>query len=140
MLSKKLSENTWILRLNKGEELLEQVTAFCTKEAIRLGTFTGLGALEEVEMGLFLHDEKTYQSKTWTGAMEIIALHGNITTKDGALYLHCHMGIGDEALTMHGGHLNRAIINPTCELFLTSYEGMVDRFFDAETGLNLLAL
>lgn len=140
MYSKKIDAHTWVLRPVKGEDLVQEMEKFCTKENITLGYFTGLGALEDVELGVFHHDRKEYESKSFKGSMEIIALHGNITTMKGALYLHIHMGVGMDDLSMVGGHLNRAIINPTCEIFLHSYEGTIDRFKDEETGLNLLAM
>ncbi len=140
MHAQKINDTTWLLRIVRGEELLTEVDKFCREKDIQLGYFTGLGALEEFEIGIFLHDEKRYVSQTYTGNSEIIALHGNITTMAGELYLHCHLGAGLEDLTMVGGHLNRGIVNPTCELILHCYEGTVDRFVDEDTGLNLLKL
>lgn len=138
MHAKKISETTWMLRLIKGEEILQQVETFCLDHDIRLGYFTGLGAMEEFEIGIFLHDEKRCISETYQGNSEIIALHGNITTMDGRLYLHSHLGAGLADLSMVGGRMNKAIVNPTCELILHSYEGTMDRFLDEDTGLNLL--
>lgn len=138
MFHKKINDNTYVIRLVKGEDLVKVMEDFCRAENIELGYFTGLGALEEVQLGVFHHDTKEYQSKTYNGVMEIVALHGNITTMDGKLYLHIHLGAGLEDLSMVGGHLNKGIINPTCEIFLHAYEGTIDRFKDEDTGLNLL--
>ena len=140
MLEKKISENTWILRLLSGEELLTELKGFCVREDIRLGYFTGIGALSEAELGVFLHDEKRYDTKIYTGSLEIIALHGNITTLDDVPFLHTHLGLSDEAMAMHGGHLYKAVVHPTAEIFLHAYGGNVSRMKDDESGLNLIAL
>lgn len=140
MLAKQIDAGTWMIRLIKGEELVAQIRQFCLDKDIRLGWFTGLGAVEEAELGVFLHDKKQYESTLFTGSLEIIALHGNITTLDGELYLHIHMGISTEDLRMVGGHLNKAVIHPTCEIILHAYEGTVNRAKDPQSGLNHLDL
>lgn len=140
MLAKKINEDTWIIRLIKGEELLTELNSFCRAEHIQLGYFTGLGAVQEVELGLFHHDTSQYQMKLFKGSLEIIALHGNITTLGKEIYLHTHIGISDEGMRMFGGHLFRATIDPTAEVILHRYDGTVSRAKDEGSGLNFLSL
>lgn len=140
MLAKKIDGTTWIIRLMKGEELITEIRQFCRENDIFLGWFTGLGAVKEVELATYLHEQKKYESTTLTGSLEIISLHGNITSVDEAPYLHIHMGISTEDNRMLGGHLNKAVIHPTCEIILYAYEGKVTRKKDPDTGLNHLDL
>ncbi len=38
---------------------------------------------------------------------------------------------------MFGGHLNKAVVSATCEMVISLIDGIVDRRFDEEIGLNL---
>ena len=70
--------------------------------------------------------------------MEISNLIGNISTKDGELYLHIHATFGRRDYTCIGGHLMSAVLNGACELVVEDFgKGTVGRKFDPETGLNL---
>ena len=47
------------------------------------------------------------------------------------------MSAADSTGRVVGGHLNRAVISATCELFVRTLPGTVERRLDEETGLNL---
>lgn len=140
LFAAKIGESTYMIRLAQGEELMHEMRAFCVRQNIRLGYFTGLGAVREAELGVFLHDEGRYDTQTFQGSLEILSLHGNITLKDDSVHLHVHLGIGDEAFRMYGGHLNRAVIMPTCEIILHVFDATVIRVRDEASGLSLLQL
>ena len=48
------------------------------------------------------------------------------------------MSAGDRASNVYGGHLNRAIVGATCEMFIHVIPGEIDRKFSEEIGLNLI--
>lgn len=131
-------ENTYLVRLDRGEEVLEQVKALSLKEQISLATVQGLGAVNDLTLGVFRPTEKTYHSNRFQGCYEIVSLTGTISTMNGEYYCHLHMSAGDESGHVVGGHLNRAVISATGELVVTVIPGTVDRAFDPEVGLNLL--
>lgn len=56
---------------------------------------------------------------------------------DGEFYTHMHMSCGDEKGQVVGGHLNRAVVSATCEIFIYVIDGEVDRIKDEEVGLNI---
>ncbi len=126
------------LRVARGEELIESLRSVCEKENIRLATVSGLGAAGVVEMGLYNVENKEYHSHTFTGEFEIAQVTGNVTTMDGEVYIHLHATIGDEKLRAWAGHLNKAVISATAELFIHILEGETNRTRNDETGLNLL--
>lgn len=129
--------NTYVVRMDKGEEILEQVKALALKEHITLATVQALGAVNDFTVGVFHTDTKKYDANSFQGAYEIVSLWGTINTMDGAFYTHLHMSAGDQQGRVVGGHLNRAVISATCEMVVTEIPGTVDRIFDPDIGLNV---
>lgn len=129
--------NHYVVRIDKGEEVLTCLEKLCRKEQIRLGSAVGLGATDRVTVGLFDTAEKVYKKRELTGPMEITSLVGNISTKEGEPYLHFHINVCDEKNQILGGHLNECWISATCEIALTKIDGSVEREMSEEIGLNL---
>ena len=130
-------DNTYIVRMDPGEEILEQVKALALKEHIRLASVQALGAINDFTVGVFKTDEKKYYANSFQGSYEIVSLTGTINTMDGEFYCHLHMSAGDDQGHVVGGHLNRAVVSATCEMVVTAIPGTVDRAFSPEVGLNL---
>lgn len=105
-----------IVRIDKDEEILEQVKELALKENIRLAAVQALGA---------------------TNSFEIVSLTGTINTMNGEFYTHLHMSAGNDKGEVFGGHLNRAVVSATCEMVVDVLDGTVDRQYDPVTGLNL---
>ncbi|MDY3052686.1 MAG: PPC domain-containing DNA-binding protein [Ndongobacter sp.] len=130
--------DTYVVRLDRGEEVIAALTELCQKEQIQLGTVTGLGASDHVVVGLYHVEERRYDKKLIEKPMEITSLVGNISTREGETYLHLHINLCDESLNAFGGHLNECRISATGELFVRKIDGRVERRVDEEeTGLNL---
>ena len=129
--------NSIVIRIDPTEEIVESIKKICNKEDIKAGSFTGLGAADEITVGLFNTKEKKYYSKTFTGDYEITSLVGSVSTMNGETYLHTHINISDSQMNVYGGHLNKAVISGTCEIVLTVIDGQVERKFDETIGLNL---
>ena len=128
--------DTYVVRLQRGEEVLACLRELCEKESISLGTVSAIGAVNHV-VGVYRVDEQKYVANTFDGVMELTSLMGNITEKDGEPYLHLHATFGDLTGKVIGGHLNEAVVSATCELFVRKVEGHVGRRLDPETGLNI---
>ena len=126
-----------VVRIDKGEEIIEKMLEVCKKENVTLANVNALGAVGEFEVGLFNIGEKKYYSSVHKGDFEIVSLTGSITTKDGELYHHIHMSAGDQENKVYGGHLNYAKVSATCEMFIHVIPGKVEREFNEEIGLNL---
>lgn len=131
-------KHAWIVRLDKGEEIVERLLVLAKQENIRLAGVNGLGAVGDVTVGVYSPETKQYRSNVFQGDFEIVSLHGTLTTKAGEPYGHFHMSFGDGQGRVFGGHLNRAVVSATCELVLQVLEGTVERAMDEEIGLNLM--
>ncbi len=133
-------EHAWVLRLDKGEELVTALNGFCREQGIRLALVSGIGALQQATIGCFKVATKEYVRKELVGDYEITALTGTITSKDGVPYLHLHITVADSDGHAFGGHLDRAIVSGTCEIVLLRMQGEIQRSFNDAVGLNLMDL
>lgn len=132
-------DNTYIVRLNKGAEIISAIKDFCTSNNIKVGIVQGIGAINAATFGFFNPETKEYNEKLFEGPREITSLLGNISTKDGETYLHLHMNASGSDYNTIGGHLINATISLTGEIFITPINGTVERKFCEKTGLNLLS-
>ena len=130
-------QNKIIVRMDKGEEILEKVREVAEKEKIKLADISALGAVSEFTVGVFDTEAKEYHANEFKGSFEIVSLTGTINTMNDEFYCHLHMSAANEKGQVFGGHLNRAIISATCEMVITLIDGRVDRRFEKEVGLNL---
>lgn len=130
-------KNYYIVRIDKGEEVLTELVKLCKLNEIKAGYLSGLGATDKIQIGLFDPLEKKYKKVEFKGPMEITSLIGNISTKDGEPYLHCHINVCNEKMEVLGGHLNECYISLTGEILITEISIDIEREFDGEIGLNL---
>lgn len=132
--------NTYVVRMDRGEEVMACLKKLAETENIILGHIQGLGASDHVKLGCYDVASQQYHVNTIETALEITNLSGNITTKDNEVYLHVHITVADDQQKAYGGHLNECIISGTCELFVTVLEGNVGRMIDeiGHTGLNIM--
>ena len=140
--------NKIIVRIDKDEEILEQVKKLALKENIRLAAVQALGATNSFTVGVYNVVEKQISAiegldrakeavNTFSGSFEIVSLTGTINTMNGEFYTHLHMSAGNDKGEVFGGHLNRAVVSATCEMVVDVLDGTVDRAYDPVTGLNL---
>lgn len=129
--------DTIIARMDKDEEIVEQVRRIAEAEKIKLASVEALGALSDFNVGLFDVAEKKFHGNHFHGAYEIVSLTGTINTMNGEFYTHLHMSAADVNAHVYGGHLVDATISATCEMVIRVLDGTVDREFNEEVGLNL---
>ncbi len=134
---KEVSPGRFVLRLANHVEVSEALAAFCREKDIRAGVVGGLGAICEATFRFLDPATKKYVDKTFGEQMEITNLTGNISRKDGAVYLHLHITASRRDYTCVGGHMLTAHVNGACELVVERFSCEAGRRFDDETGLNL---
>ncbi|HCF70263.1 MAG TPA: DNA-binding protein [Syntrophomonas sp.] len=133
-------DDIYLLSLDRGEEVIQSIKDFCRKQKITLGLIHGIGASNQISVGLFETAAMQYHTMELTGDHEITNLSGNISTKDGNVYLHIHATLVDAKFKATGGHLNSAVISGACELFIQALDGEGNRIYDSELGLNVFQL
>ena len=132
-----------VVRLDPGDEIITCLTALQEREHLGFAQVSGLAAVGEAEIGVFDTVKKQFRGNTFRGSYEVAHLAANLTMKDGMPYVHAHIVIADETGAAFGGHLVRAVISATAELYIQGLRDIrpgldVDRRFDQTVGLNLL--
>ena len=133
-------DNKIILRLEIGEDIIESLKEIGRLEKISLGSFSGLGAANDVTLGIYKISNKEYTRASFKEDMEILSLSGNYSTMNDEVYVHCHISLSREDFSLVGGHLEKAIVSVTSEIIIDIIDGQVDRYYDEEIGVNLLKL
>ncbi|MBQ9299394.1 MAG: DNA-binding protein [Clostridia bacterium] len=129
--------DTYIVRMDRGEEILSQLVALCEKEDIRLAQVDALGAVDHAVVSVYDIPTKTFYKKEFNEPMEISNLCGTVSRKDGQVYIHLHATVCDKDLIAHGGHANELRVSATCEMVVRTIPGQVDRRLDEAIGLNM---
>ncbi|VVC02012.1 Uncharacterised protein [uncultured archaeon] len=125
----------WWLILEKGEEIKGTIEAWAKKEKIDGASISGVGAVKDVELAVYLPEKKQMASRKFGGIYELLSLSGNINV-DG---LHAHIVISDDSFGAMGGHLNSATIAVFGEFFAIP-TSLVGKNPDAGTGLRKIDL
>lgn len=140
MKSKKV-DNKYIIRLEKGEEIIKTLSEFCQENNILAGSLTGIGAANDITMKSFDTKKNEYVSKRFNEeSYEIISLNGNISLLGNQPFLHIHISIGNSNYNVFGGHLDSAVISITCEIIIDVIDEKIIRKSNNEFKLNFLDL
>lgn len=129
-----------LLVLRTGDEVIAELTAFALREGITAAHFTGIGAWSDAVLGHFDPLTRVYGEIAIEEQVEVIALLGNMSLHEGAPRVHAHALVGFPDGTTRGGHLIRARVCPTLEVFVTRLPVTLTRRIDGETGLALIDL
>ena len=130
--------STYLVRIDLDEEIMQSLTNLCRQENISLAHVEALGAANHAVIGVYDLKEQAYHREELSGFMEITGLTGNVTRKDGEVYLHLHGTMADQQNTVHGGHVIELTASATCEMFVRVLPGEVTRSRDEKLGINLM--
>ncbi|MDR0675154.1 MAG: DNA-binding protein [Mycoplasmataceae bacterium] len=134
----RINIHEYCLRLERGEEIMQTIAIFCRQQKISSGQFQGIGATNNLVIGVYNKKRKNYRYTTLKKSFEITNLIGNISLLNNQPFLHAHINVSDDSLNVIGGHLKSAIISVTGEFFLTKYDKKFARQYDETIGINLL--
>lgn len=133
-------QRTFALILDKGDEVVETVTAFARREGLRGSHLTAIGAFRDVTLGYFERDRKQYRKIHLPEQVEVLSLLGDVAVGEDGPTLHAHVVVGKSDGAACGGHLVEAHVWPTLEVVLVESPRYLERRPDPETGLSLIAL
>ena len=133
--------NGYFLVFERGEEFFSTLTAFCNDNDVHWAQFSGIGAVEQVEIGYYDLPNKQYVFRAEAGPFEVANMDGNITELDESPLIHAHAVLSrcDESLECVGGHLRKATVAVTLEVCVWEVTQPLQREFDDDIGLNLIS-
>ena len=132
--------DTYMLRIDCGEEILQSLKQMCEQEGIRLAQVSAIGAVDHAIVGVFDLLEKRYHQEETNEFMEIASLSGSVTGMNDQPYIHLHVTMADQKHILHGGHAIELCVGATCEMFVRILDGQVTREKNEELGINLWKL
>jgi predicted DNA-binding protein with PD1-like motif len=135
------SERTFVLVLDPGDEAPSAITRFATEAGLKAASLTAIGAFERATVGWFDLKRRSYRPIAIGQQCEVLSLIGDIALgDDGAPSLHAHAVLGLSDGTTRGGHLLKAIVQPTLEVTLVETPVQLRRRRRPELGLALIDL
>lgn len=134
MKIRKTDQGIWVF-VEKGDLIMKSLTDFCTGSQIYNGFVTGIGAINNVELGVFDPESKSYNRQIFPDTHELISCMGNITLKDDQPFIHAHVMISDHNMKTRGGHLFEANVAVVGEFFIQPVDSDIHREMDSNIGL-----
>lgn len=129
--------NTILVRVDKGEEIVNSLQKVCTENNVELAFINAIGACSSAELGYYDTKTKVYHKKMLNGEYEISSLLGNVSLYEDKPLLHLHIALSGPDYNIVGGHLISAVVSITCEVMIT-VGGTAEKKYNEETGANLL--
>ena len=130
--------NTYLVCMEVGEEIVEQLKVLCRAENVRLAQVDAIGAVRQAVIGVYDLEEQVYHREDLEGIMEIASLSGSVTTMNGEVYPHLHTTLAGQDNKVHAGHVIGLVVGATCEMFVRVLDGEVNRVRDDKIGINTL--
>jgi uncharacterized protein len=131
---------SFVVRLETGEEISATVTEFARALAIDAAQVSGIGSAYHVVLGYFDRQAREYLRHTVEDEVEIVSLLGTIALKEGKPFPHLHVTVSGRDFHALAGHLFEGYVGATCELVIRPLTGYIQRTQDDATGLYLLDL
>jgi len=128
---------TYIVVMQRGDDVLSGLTEFAEKNNITFASFTGLGAMSSTRIGCYDREKQMYHIVPVKGQAETVSFIGNITLFNGKPIVHVHMSVSQSDGTVRGGHLFNAIVWPTLEVMVTVEPTAIYKKKEADTGFAL---
>ncbi len=133
-----VAEGRFLLQLQHGEELKEQLRGFADEHAIGAGVLRGLGAAERCELDFYHLPEQRHERLRVDEPTEVASLVGNLTRGEaGEPVVHVHAALSRPDGSTIGGHLKALVVGATLEVDLEVLPATVRRKLDPRVGLPL---
>ena len=130
--------DTFYIRIDKGEEIIEKILEVCEEEGIKSAFFSGIGGCSRAELQTFIPESGSFETEIIEGMLELINVTGNIVFDDGKLFHHTHAVFSYKDGSEHkmaAGHIKSITVLYTAEIELRPViGGMIGRKHDPETG------
>lgn len=139
LINKAGLQRTFVVVLDSGDEVMECLKQFVTREKIEAAQLTAIGAFRSAVLGYFDWQTKDYQQIPVNEQAEVAAFIGDVAHgPDDAPSLHVHCVLGCRGGSAVAGHLLEGRVRPTLEVVLTDSPVHLRKRHDPESGLALI--
>ncbi len=128
-------DTIYFVYLEKGESVVIELTDFCKEHKIFNGYISGIGAMNNIEIGSYDTSRKEYIKKIFKDDHELITTQGNIMLLNDEPLIHAHITIGNHNMEIYGGHLFSMDVAVVGEFIIHKIDGNLKRTFNDEIGL-----
>ena len=127
-----------VARLRHGGDLLEEIAATAEAHGMQAAELRAIGALQTARLAFYDQTSHEYGEFAVDAPVELVALLGNVSRRDGATAVHAHATLATHDGACVGGHVAPGCVIFACELILQELVGEpLVREFDEVTGLPL---
>lgn len=147
LLTRAPAPRVYAVIMDAGDEVAEQMARFAETTGIDGAAFTAIGAISGGTLGFFDPEIADYRGIPITEQAEVVSFAGTITRPGpddrddpSNRTVHGHMVVAFSDGSAHGGHLLKAVANPTLEVVVTETPSHLRRTYDPATGLALIDL
>ena len=137
MKAAQLDANNYVLRLELGDDIHEQVQLFCTQNNINNAAVQGIGSVESPTLAHYSIKTKQFTDKQLEGILEVTSLLGNVALVDSKPFAHIHVTVSGPDMVAHAGHLVKGTCSATLELIITAYPSHHWKTDNADIGLKV---
>ena len=138
MIVESRNGRVFVGRLPHGADVLGELTRIAAENDVSVGRVEVIGAVKRARVGYYDQEKKLYGFRDFDEPLEILAVAGNVSLKDGAPFVHAHITLSDEAGRAFGGHLAEGTVVFAAEFRLEELPGAaLNRVPDETTGLAL---
>jgi uncharacterized protein len=130
----------FVLVFERGDEVIEQLTAWCNEQRITAARLTGIGGFSTTTVAWFDPQAQQFHEIAVAEQVEVLALDGDVAEQDGRAAVHAHVVLGTCHGTTRGGHLIAGHVRPTLEVVVDIAPTHLRRRYDTASGLALIAL
>jgi len=124
------SEQDLVVRLKDGEELISSLQGLSLDSAVLLN---GVGMLRDLEIGYW--NGSSYDVQQIADPVELLSLQGNFARKGDERIVHCHATIAKHGAAAFGGHVLKATVHNTAEIYIRVLTKITLERKMEETGL-----
>jgi len=140
MMFSKLRSGSFVVRLEKGDDILASLIRFAKVNRIGAAMFEGIGSLNTAKLGHYDFVTRKYKYEVFSEDLEILSLSGNISSMNKKPLPHAHVTLGKRDFSVIGGHLDEGSLANMVEIGIIPLPGKLVKARDEDVGLNLLQL
>ena len=126
--------------LNPDDPIMKSLLGISIKLNLESGYISGIGAINNVLIGMYDINKKKYNKKEFKNDYELICFLGNISLKENKSFIHAHVSFSNNEYKVFGGHLFEGIISATGEFIIRTSNLSIKRKINHSVGLPLWCL